>query len=234
MKYLNTKAIKRIFSPQSYVKKSEVTSSFMLDTGNAFVSSTANTVVVMTLRKAVFAFVSLIFMQLIQESVFNDLRFFGVKPNLALVVLIGVSLSSDTSFAIFYGLMSGLFIDIVYGRYLGFYALLFMYFALVSAAVVPKKSKGKNAYYIVVAPFIISICYLIESFATRFLFAYTTGTKVLFSNFTGHLVYRVLPSVLYDYLLLLVIVVPITFLWTKLGIKHHHEVRLFTGGNTNG
>lgn len=153
----------------------------------------------------------------LQEAVFNSLRLFGVKPNLALVVLFILSALSTPRFAMFFGLSAGIYADIIYGRFLGFYALLFMYTGAVTAFLIRPKLKGRVAAVMGAAPVAFLVYALIESFFARLLMIYSAESTVLYVNYWQHVTARILPSVLYNTIVLLLTAWPLTVLWAKLG-----------------
>ena len=81
-------------------------------------------------KHIIFYILSAVFLALVQEAFFNDLRIFGAKPNLTLALLCVTAVRMDYAEAMVYGLSTGLFVDIVYGRYIGLYGLLYLYLAL--------------------------------------------------------------------------------------------------------
>ena len=81
-------------------------------------------------KHIIFYILSAVFLALVQEAFFNDLRIFGAKPNLTLSLLCVAAVRMDYAEAMVYGLSTGLFVDIVYGRYIGLYGLLYLYLAL--------------------------------------------------------------------------------------------------------
>ena len=79
-------------------------------------------------KKIIASVIFSVFLVIIQETFFNDLRLLGVKPNLTLVVVLIISSLSTPRFSMVYGLLTGLYLDVIYGRYLGLYAMLFAEF----------------------------------------------------------------------------------------------------------
>ena len=153
----------------------------------------------------------------VQEAFFNDLRLFGVKPNLSLVILFILSALSKPRFAMFYGLGLGLYTDIIYGKYLGFYALLFMYMGAVTAFLIRPKLKGRISVVMGAAPIAFFVYALTESFFARLLMIYSAESSVLYVDYWQHMTVRILPAVLYNVIVLFVTVWPVTALWAKLG-----------------
>ncbi len=215
---LNTKAIKRFFKRgKSDVSSRRTKDSFVLDTGNVFIVGADRFDTTLTRSRILFSIFVAAFSILIQESVFNDLRIFGIKPNILLAALVLISMSSDPTFALFLGLFSGLAVDISFGRYIGFYALIYMYFCVITAAAVRPAFKGKMVFYVSTGPVFIFVYTLICGFGSRFLSLYASKAPVLYSDFSGHLLRRILPESLYTYIVFLVLLVPVTLTFIKLG-----------------
>ena len=63
-------------------------------------------------KHIIFYILSAVFLALVQEAFFNDLRIFGVKPNLTLALLCVVAVRMNFTEAMIYGLSTGLFVDI--------------------------------------------------------------------------------------------------------------------------
>ncbi|MBQ7445500.1 MAG: hypothetical protein IJS71_06160 [Clostridia bacterium] len=216
--FLNTKAIKRFFrrgrpGPFTHGAKD----SFILHTGNAILGGAEQFDYATTRGKIVFSVFAAALAIFVQEAFFNDLRIFGTKPNILLALLVLISMSSDGTFSMFLGLFSGLAVDISLGRYIGFYGLIYMYFCIITAAVVRPAFKGKMVFYISSGPVFITLYTLVEGFGARFLSLYASRAPVLYEDFFGHLLYRTLPSSLYTYVVYLALLVPVTYALGKLG-----------------
>lgn len=172
-------------------------------------------------KNIIFYILLTVLLALIQESFFNDLRLFGAKPNLALVLVCISAVRMDYLEAIVFGASSGIFIDIVYGRYIGLYGLLFMYIALSISFITQQVNYYDKLWWpVAVAPIPLFIYGLAESFIVRLMAVYAGEAQVLFEfGFGNHLVGRILPVVFYNCLCIAVLCVPvIKFLdWKKGG-----------------
>lgn len=216
--FLNTKAIKRLFRKgKTGDTVHGARDSFVLYTGNVFLGSEGDFDSTLTRRKTVFSILAATLAIILQESLFNDLRIFGCKPNVLLAALVLISMSSDPTFALFLGLFSGLAVDVSFGRYLGYYALIYMYFCFITAAAVRPPFKGKMVFYISTGPVFIALYTLIYGFGARFLSLYASRAPSLYEDFFGHLLKRVVPESIYTYLIFLVLLVPVTLALKKLG-----------------
>jgi len=168
-------------------------------------------------KRVVYCFVSMSLLLILQEAVFNDLRIFGVKPNLALVFLFMISSYLNVQKSMYIGLLLGLYADIIYGRYFGLYAFQFMYIAILSSFITPLKFKGNKIWQLITALPVFIIYTLFESLIARFIHVFLGGGTVFLNSFSQLMTGEVLPVVLYDYMAFLVLVIPIFALWYKLG-----------------
>ena len=226
--FLNTKAIKRLFRRRlSGTGGDKTKDSYRLETGNVFISGEENFDTQITSGRIVFAALTVIAAVLFQEAVFNDLRVFGVKPNLVLAVLLLAAMCSETDFGLVLGVVAGFSIDIVFGRYLGFYGLMYMLTCFFTAFVVRPRMKGKVLNYLAVAPVLIFIFQSALSFGARFLSLYASKAPALYENTGRHVLLRIVPSTVYTYLIFALIAVPFTVAWRKLGRRRRGGAILF-------
>jgi len=172
-------------------------------------------------KHVIFYVISSILLAMIQEAFFNDLRIFGVKPNLTLVFLCVMATRMDCIEAVICGVSTGLFIDIVYGRYIGLYGLLYLYIALCIAFLTQQIYYSEKLWWpIAVAPVPLVVYGVIESFIVRLMAVYAGEAQMLFTNgFWTHTVERILPVAFYNCLCVAILCVPvIKFLdWKKGG-----------------
>lgn len=173
-----------------------------------------------TKRRFVFYSLSLVFLLVIQESLFNYWRVFGIKPNIGLALVFSVAIIVDVRPALFIGLFSGFYIDVVYGRYLGISALTLMLFASVISAISSHRSRNR-AYWIlpIMAPaFLVYTTF--ESFCMRLLSLSRSNEVRLYTNLGQHFLRRIIPVSLYTALILILIILPVRLIWSKLGPKY--------------
>ncbi|MCR5694316.1 MAG: hypothetical protein K6G89_05020 [Clostridia bacterium] len=215
---LNTKALKRLINGRKNgVSSGGAGDSFILDSGSPILGGADNFDYSFTNRKLVFSIVVIALSIIIQEAAFNDLRVFANKPNIILASLVLISMSVEPAFAMFLGLFSGLAVDIAFGRYLGFYGLIYMYFCVVTAAVMRPRFKGRPIVYLSTAPLFFFVYTLVAGFGARFMSLYASKATVLYEDFGGHLLMRILPSSLYTYLVFIFLLLPVTLMLNKLG-----------------
>jgi rod shape-determining protein MreD len=67
---------------------------------------------------------------LLQTSVFSMLPFIQTTPNLLLIITFSVGILRGKEEGLIVGVLSGLFLDLMSGGYIGFYGLIYMYIGL--------------------------------------------------------------------------------------------------------
>lgn len=226
-KVINGSAIKRMFAGKKFwLSEKKMRSNYYLQSnyaseeGEEFDSAAS-------VKRVIACAASALLLIVCQEAFFNNLRIFGVKPNMALVILFIVSTLSAPRFAMLYGLGVGLFVDVIYGKYFGFYALLFMYTGITLSVIFVSKLKGRILIMLAAAPPAFLLYEIIESFFARLLMIYSSERTVLYNDYAAHFTARILPVVLYDTIVLLVLLFPVTFIWTRLGKTKGAFYRLF-------
>lgn len=226
-RFFNNEAFKRIFSKKNtcenykYKDRAFVLASDEPSADISYFDTKANW------KRILFTVLVLFSAVFIQESVFTSLRFFNVKAGLFIVVLSAIATCTDFTYSVIIGAASGFIIDIAYGRYLGFYAIIFMYFSVLSSAWVTKKRKGKPFDFFWFAPFVFFAYGLIESVLSRLLTMYNSKSLIFYENFGEHVFKRLLPEALYNGLLFMILIWPITFIWAKLGKKYISRRKMF-------
>lgn len=163
-----------------------------------------------------FCAIGVILLSVIQEGFFNYARLFGVKPNILLVFLYLLAVRLPVRQALVAGVCTGLYIDILYSRFLGLYALLFMYFAVLAAGVSYGPLKENRLWMAGMAPPFFILFGMAESFVVRLFMMYTSGTAVLYESYGRHMLERILPVAFYNLLVFAVLFFPVSFAWRKL------------------
>jgi rod shape-determining protein MreD len=120
----------------------------------------------------------------------------------------------------FAGLFAGLYVDIMYGRYLGVYSLLFMLFAAFVSVISFEQVKLKTIWSLSIAIPSFLIYTMVESFTAKLIALARTGGTVLYENYGVHMLKRILPVTLYDVIIFFILFVPIRLIWDKLGPKY--------------
>lgn len=137
------------------------------------------------MRLKVITYSILIFLTvLIQSTVADSIKIYGVKPNLTIIVIVCVALLRNTTEGAVVGLICGLMQDAVSGRVIGFYALLGLYLGL-AISKSNKKLNKENILIAVFLTFVSSIVYecIVYFFTTVFRaplnFIYPLKNKIL-------------------------------------------------------
>lgn len=216
-KIINGRAIASLIGIKPKIKTSEENDRHYLIEGDSVKERREDYDVSVTGKRIAAAVMLSFFSVIIQEAFFNDLRLWGVKPNIAIVTVMIIASLSEPRFSMLYGLFTGLFIDIAYGKVLGLYALLFMFAAVVVSAIVRYDLKGR----IVINWSILAPSFLIygfaESFFARLLTIYSSEHNILYYNFAEHILSRILPQFAYNLIVSTVMIIPLTLLWSVLG-----------------
>ena len=162
-------------------------------------------------KHIIFYILSAVILALVQEAFFNDLRIFGVKPNLPLAFLCVAAVHMNLTEAIVFGVSTGLFVDIVYGRYIGLYGILFMYIAIAIASATAEFSYGEKLWWpVVVSPLPLLLYGIFESFFVRLLAVYTgEAQQIYMGGFWHHFAVRILPVTFYNCICIAVLMAPV-------------------------
>lgn len=94
---------------------------------------------------------------ILMQSAFGDsMGVFGVKPNLILIFVICLGVLKGSVSGAKGGLAAGLTTDLLMGRYIGFYGLIFMYGGM-AAGTVNRRFHKENYLPVIFASFLLSI-----------------------------------------------------------------------------
>ena len=121
---------------------------------------------------------------LLQCTVFHNLSFNGIIPNLMIIVTASYGFMRGRKSGLLIGFFSGLLMDIFFGDLLGFYALIYMYIGYLNGVFrkmfYPEDIKLPIAL-IVASDFLYSICIYILSFFFngRFQFLHYLSTVII-------------------------------------------------------
>lgn len=117
------------------------------------------------MKLKVIAYSILIFLTvLIQSTIAESIRVYGVKPNIIIVVTVMVALLRNGTEGAIVGFLCGLMQDAVSGRVIGFYALLGLYLGLL----IGKSNKRLNKENILIAIFFTFISTIVYEYVVYF------------------------------------------------------------------
>ncbi|MDD4493615.1 MAG: rod shape-determining protein MreD [Eubacteriales bacterium] len=111
----------------------------------------------MKIKYTIYAFLA-VFLIVMQTTVFDYIKIFGVKPNLMLVFIVCSALIGGETEGAVIGLILGFALDMVSGKLLGFNALLGMYTGL-AIGVTNKRIYKDNLLVITAAIFLTTLVY---------------------------------------------------------------------------
>ena len=81
----------------------------------------------MNIRRIITNFILVIFSFILQTTIFRALDFGGIVPNLLMIFVSSSAFIKGDKTGLVLGFFSGLLIDIFFGNYIGFFALIYMY-----------------------------------------------------------------------------------------------------------
>jgi rod shape-determining protein MreD len=108
--------------------------------------------------KVLFSGFSILLIILIQTTLLDYVRVFGVKPNLIFVFVVSIALLRGNVEGAVTGFFAGLMQDIVSGKVIGFYALLGIYLGLIMGSV-NKRLYRENIFVVIFFTFVSTIAY---------------------------------------------------------------------------
>lgn len=83
------------------------------------------------MRRFLFTLLSIIICFILQTTVFRALDFSGIVPNLMIILTSSYAFMRGDKSGILIGMYCGLLVDVFFGTYLGFYALIYMYIGFI-------------------------------------------------------------------------------------------------------
>lgn len=78
------------------------------------------------MRKIIALSLTLYVCFLLQTTIFQTLKLAGISPNILLIFVVSFSIMSGKTEGLILGFFTGLFFDVLYGGYLGVFALIYM------------------------------------------------------------------------------------------------------------
>ena len=171
-------------------------------------------------KHVIYYCISVLILAVLQALLPQSVRMLGTMPQLLPVFVLLIASRMEKEEAMAFGILSGIFFDIVYGRYLGFYGLLYMFFAVGAAMAGPVLLREKKWWPCVVLPPLLFLYCMVESFFARVLALYASKTGTLYAyGYGNHLVTRILPQTLYHLIVLAFMIIPVLWILKKLEPK---------------
>ena len=118
--------------------------------------------------KIIMAAVFLFILLIIQTTVLDYIRIFGIMPNILLISVICYSFCASDLRGLVFGVLCGIFMDVTGGRIIGINTLLYTYAAF-SCLWVCDKLYNNNEIIAAVFTFVISLVYGAVVYITNFL-----------------------------------------------------------------
>lgn len=166
--------------------------------------------------QVLYCILSVLLLMLIQNGFFtaDGFRIHGQSPSLVLIFVYLISVKCKSGQAAVLGVLSGLAVDLFFGRYVGFYAILMMYTAFVVSYLADKFLDTKWRVIAFGIPVFFAFRVL-ESFLSRLLSMLLGGGSCLYTNYISHFTGYILPWVVYNELCLAIMTVPVYLLWRR-------------------
>ncbi len=132
----------------------------------------------------------LIVLLLLQSTLLGYVRIYNIKPNLLLIFVVSVALLRGNVEGAAVGFFAGLFLDMAFGKFLGFYTLLGLYLGIAVGSV-NKRLYRENYLVIIFFTFISTTLY---EAAVYVLNTFMTGKIELLTPLTV----KILPEAIYN------------------------------------
>ncbi len=131
----------------------------------------------MNIRRLCTNFIFVIVSFILHTTVFRVLDFGGIGPNLMMIIVASLGFIKGDKTGLVIGFFSGLLVDIFFGTYLGFFALIYMYLGFIVGKfheVFFSQNIAIPIVFITIADFLFGfVCYvLMFLFRTRFNIGY--------------------------------------------------------------
>jgi len=155
--------------------------------------------------KIAFTVLGIVLLGLIQAAFFPHLRLMGCMPDLIMCFCAVLALCLRPDHAMVLGLCAGLYVDIVYARYIGLYGLLFMYVCVSLSLLMTTPAGEKKWFSFTILPPMMLVYGIAESFGVRFVaLCVSRGGKLYEYGYKAHFLARILPETAYNILISLI------------------------------
>ena len=167
--------------------------------------------------QVIYCILSVLLLMLIQNGFFSagGFQLHGQSLSLVLIFVYLISVKCKPGRAALLGALSGLALDIFFGRYIGLYAILMMYTALVIACLTDKFLDARWKMIAFGVP-VFLVFRMLESFFIRLLSVILGGGTCLYTNYISHFTNYIIPWVVYNEIGLAIMTVPVYALWRRL------------------
>ena len=151
----------------------------------------------MNFRRLLFNFIFVILSFILQTTLFRVIDFGGVTPNLLIIFTVSTGFIKGDKPGLLSGFFCGLLVDIFFGSYIGFFALIYMYIGFLVGKlhdIFFTQNLAIPIFLIGLSDFVFGfVCYvLMFLFRTKFNIGYYMNTVII-----PELVYTALVSIFY-------------------------------------
>ncbi|MGN0352181.1 MAG: rod shape-determining protein MreD [Roseburia sp.] len=171
------------------------------------------------MRRKITVFIVIAVCFLLQSTVFETLSFASISPNLLIIVTAAFGFMRGKKEGLWIGFFCGLLLDIFYGSFLGFYALIYMYIGYFNG-------KFRKLFYpedIKLPLLLIAGSDMISNFVIYFLRFFFRG-KFQIGYYLFHII---LPELVYTMLVSIFLYIIILKINQQLEIKEKRSARKF-------
>ncbi len=156
----------------------------------------------MNIRRILINFIFVIVSFILQTTIFRAIDFGGITPNLLMIFTASTAFIKGDRAGLISGFFCGLLVDIFFGTYLGFYALIYMYIGFIVGKlheIFFSQNVAIPIFVITIADFVFGfICYvLMFLFRTKFDIGYYMVSVII-----PEMVYTALVAIFYYPLIL--------------------------------
>lgn len=171
------------------------------------------------MRRKIMVFIVIAVCFLLQSTVFEALSFASISPNLLIIVTAAFGFMRGKKEGLWIGFFCGLLLDIFYGSFLGFYALIYMYIGYFNG-------KFRKLFYpedIKLPLLLIAGSDMVSNFVIYFLRFFFRG-KFQIGYYLFHII---LPELVYTMLVSIFLYIIILKINQQLEIKEKRSARKF-------
>lgn len=149
------------------------------------------------MKKSIIAAICILIAFILQSSVFSNINIGGVVPNILIIITAIWGFTQGDMFGLLVGFFCGMLIDVFFGSFMGFYAILYMYIGYLNG----KFTNLFLAEDIKLPLILVSLSDLIYGFVC-YIFLFLLRGRFAFSYYLSHVI---VPEVIMTILITLII-----------------------------
>lgn len=141
-------------------------------------------------------FITFLIIYVLQANLFINCKIAGVMPNLFIILILYIGLFANTAYAIGFGIIMGVILDLLYGKAIGITAIMFCIIGYLGAYFdknFSKESKLKIVVMVIGATIIYEFgYYILNAFIVGFDFEWLNFTRIVLTE----VIYNVLITII--------------------------------------